>query len=278
MAKRRNVTATELGYTPSMEGIRGRVQGEDEGQYNRYVQRMQGEQARNLATQRGIDTSGQAWYGDAFKDTDRGFGRAVLSRPEIMIPLVVGGPLAYTAFTNPGALGFTGGAGGAAPEIATSTSPASVAAPTASGAVSGASGPASTMSGFGKFFSKGLDPTSLLMMGLGFLGGDDSGQQRQSFSGTSADPVQRLTAALDAIKQMGQGLQSRGPTRLRSSYAQAPPAPVQIPGLPFQIGGGLGVDPALKDPSLLESPQPDLGNLFGGATAQPRQRKPPSNG
>lgn len=216
------------------------------------------------------------------QDPDRGFGRAILSKPEIMIPLVVGGGLLTGAATAPGGFSsvFGGGGAGAAPEIAISTTPASVAAPTASGAVSGAAGPASTMSGFGKFFSKGLDPTSLLMMGLGFLGGDDSGQERQSFSGTTADPVQRLTAALDAIKSMGTGLSSRGPTRLRSSYAQAPPAPVQIPGLPFQIGGGLGVDPALKDPSLLESPAlpPELGNVFAGPQAQPRQRKPPTNG
>lgn len=208
------------------------------------------------------------------QDPDRGFGRAVLSRPEFMIPLVVGGPLAYAALSGAPA------AAAAAPEISVSSSPVAVAAPTATGAVSGAPA-ASSMAGFGKFFSKGLDPTSLLMMGLGFLGGDDSGQQRQSFHGTGAtDPVTSLRAALEAITKAGQGLQSRGPTRLRSSYVQRPPAPVQIPGLPFQIGGGLGMDPALSDPSLLEAPglPPELGNIFGGATAQPRQRKPTDNG
>jgi hypothetical protein len=211
------------------------------------------------------------------QDPDRGFGRAVLSKPQIMVPLVLGsGILAGGAFGG----GFGGMLPSAAPaEISMTSSPASVAAPTASGAVTGAGAP-SSMAGFGKFFSKGLDPTSLLMMGLSFLGGDE-GQERQSFAGQgSADPIKALQSLLDGTNSMGRALQSRGPTRLRSSAVQKGPEPVQIPGLPFQIGGGLGVDPALADPSLLEQAMPDVGDPFGEAprTAQPRQRKPSNNG
>jgi hypothetical protein len=36
---------------------------------------------------------------------------------------------------------------------------------------------------------------------------------------------------------------------------------VQIPGLNFQIGGGLGMDPALTDPSMLSSGG-QMGNMF----------------
>ena len=112
--------------------------------------------------------------------------------------------------------------------------------------------------GLGKVFGGAkpkIDPTMAAMLGLSFLdGGGEEQQQMQSFRnpGSNADPVQSLEQALEGILRTGQGLQGRGPVKLRSSYVQAPPAPISLKGIPFQIGGGLGRDPALDDPSLLE--------------------------
>lgn len=58
------------------------------------------------------------------QDPDRGFGRAVLSKPGLMVPLVLGGGLGLSALLGPSATG---------PEIAATTSPlGSVSTPTAS--------------------------------------------------------------------------------------------------------------------------------------------------
>lgn len=137
----------------------------------------------------------------------------------------------------------------------------------------------------GKIFGKdGLDPTALALGGMSLLGGEEVDDPKLSLRGTSADPVMRMTEALDAIKNMTSGLQERGPIKLRSSYVPEPPSPVSIPGIPFQIGGGLGRDPALKDPSLLEGQAAAFPDLFGGpGSALPRDmnpnpRKPNNNG
>jgi hypothetical protein len=101
-----------------------------------------------------------------------------------------------------------------------------------------------------------IDPTMAAMMGLSFLGGgdEDPNDPMKSFEqpGANTDPKHSLNQALEAVLRTGQGLQGRGPVRLRSSVVQPGPAPVQLKGIPFQIGGGLGRDPALADPSLLE--------------------------
>lgn len=276
------VTGEQLGFIP--QPVRPRVPGESADQYKGYTQRMQGHQARELAYQQGYDTSGMAWDGKQFNDVNNVHW---WQNPAVMGPIIVGASSLGAGLLASPASAPAAVTGATAPEITLSTSPFSAALPSASGAASsaGAGAGASSMAGFGKFFSKGLDPTSLLMMGLSMFGGDE-GQERRSFAGKSgADPIEALRQALAATNSLGQGLQSRGPTRLRSSYVQKGPAPVQIPGLPFQIGGGLGVDPALADPSLLESAaMPDLGgnNPFGPRTAeprtQPRQRKPQENG
>lgn len=101
----------------------------------------------------------------------------------------------------------------------------------------------------GKVFNRqtGIDPTMLALSGLSMLGGD--GNQRQSFEGKgAADPVAALQSSLASINAVGQGIQnSKFKLRPPPSYS---PKPVTIPGLGFQIGGGLATDPALADPTL----------------------------
>jgi len=46
---------------------------------------------------------------------------------------------------------------------------------------------------------------------------------------------------------------SMNPVQLRSSYVQGGSAPIDVPGVPFKIGEGMGQDPALLDPTLLTS-------------------------
>lgn len=141
--------------------------------------------------------------------------------------------------------------------LASSSIPVSMGMSGAGAVAPGAASGGSMLGGFGGILSKifgkgGLDPTMLAMMGLSAFGGDDSGQERESFSGAGlADPKDALNRALSAVHRMGQGLGSRGPTKLRA-VAPPPPEPVSIPGLGFQIGGGLGRDPALANPELLE--------------------------
>lgn len=127
--------------------------------------------------------------------------------------------------------------------------------------------------GLGKVFGKGskLDPTQMALGGLSALfGGDDGPPPLNSFhkgvdSGAArlVDPIQALYNAINASNNLGVGLNNRlqQGVNLRSSYVQPGPAPVSIPGLGFQIGGGLGTDPAFKDPSLLNLPFE--GDLFG---------------
>jgi hypothetical protein len=218
------------------------------------------------------------------QDPDRGFGRAILSKPQIMVPLVLGsGILAGGAFGGGFGGMLPGGGGGAstaasvAPEISVSSSQVTPAVTSAAAAGGPSTSGGSALAGFGKLFGgKGLDPTALLLTGLSLFGGDE-GQERQSFSGTDVDPVATLKKALGAITSMGANLGSRGPTKLRSSVVQPGPSPVQIPGLPFQIGGGLGVDPALANPSLLETQNP-LPDPFAPQQAVPRTRQRNPNG
>jgi hypothetical protein len=127
----------------------------------------------------------------------------------------------------------------------------------------------------------GLDPTMMILGALSMLGGDGG---PNSFKGTGADPVKAMEAQLSDIRSLGQGLQNRGPAKLsRRSVVQPGPEPVNIPGLNFQIGGGLGKDLALEDPTLLEGPDTQFDGLFGAGTqgpAQPRQvrQRDPNNG
>lgn len=144
---------------------------------------------------------------------------------------------------------------------------------------------------WGKIFGKnGIDPTTLALGGMSLLGGDEEQfQKRQSYAGTTADPVRSLTESMDVIKSLSNALASRGSRKLSGGGVKTP-SPINIEGLPFQIGGGLGMDPATADPSILEGRNNSgLGELFqhvlqwqgapppGGPQAQPRpvrQRNP----
>jgi len=136
----------------------------------------------------------------------------------------------------------------------------------------------------GKWAGK-MDPTSLALGGLSLLGGGDEQQQRQSYRqpGSPTDPIQALYYAISAASRLGQGMQEKGPVRLRSSIAPPPPVPVSIPGLGFQIGGGLGRDPAIDNPDLAGY---DLSSVFKydpfqgftqneASRLDPKQGKPP---
>jgi len=173
-----------------------------------------------------------------------------------------------------GGLGGGGAAGSSAASGLTTTPIANIpfsaapyinALPTSlgSGAAATAGGAGAASMGFdiGKFLGK-LDPTALALGGLSMLGGDDEGGQKlnsyaNNTPGNLIDPKLNLQMLMNAIYRLGAGLEQSGPTKLRSSYVPGPPSPISIPGLGFQIGGGLGRDPALGDPSLLE-----LGNTF----------------
>jgi hypothetical protein len=118
---------------------------------------------------------------------------------------------------------------------------------------------------------------------MSMFGGEDGPKQRTSFRnpGSNIDPVQSREQAMEALLRMGQGLSEKKGPRLRSSYVQPGPAPVQIKGLPFQIGGGLATDPAMMDPSLLQGRSPQEN----GVTEDPfqnlaatRRRTPQSGG
>lgn len=131
---------------------------------------------------------------------------------------------------------------------------------TGGAATLGATGATAAKTGmnFSKLFGgKGLDPTAMLLSALSLFGGGPSQQKRQSYSqpGSIGDPKEALYHALSATYRLGQGLGERGPTHLRGVVPKGP-EPVQIPGLPFQIGGGLGHDPALDDPSILDTRDP----------------------
>lgn len=115
--------------------------------------------------------------------------------------------------------------------------------------------------GLGAGAKKGMDPTTLMMLiggGSSLLGGllgGDGYQERKTFTNAGiADPKRALTDALGAVRSFGAGLEARGPARLRS-FVPPPAAPINVPGVGFQIGGGLGTDPALFDASILQGRQ-----------------------
>lgn len=110
----------------------------------------------------------------------------------------------------------------------------------------------------------------------GLLGGDEGREQptKPYFEGTGpTDPRNMLFNVLTHLYPLADAQRERlqkGP-QLRQSYGRGDgpgPGPIQIPGLPFQIGGSLGADPALRSPSLGLN-IPDISKLMetaGGAT------------
>lgn len=124
-----------------------------------------------------------------------------------------------------------------------------------------------------------MDPitiSALISGGFGFLGnmfgGGPDQQQRKSFEGTG--PTDPRNVAFNLLAQLYPMLtatqnRAREGSHLRSAYVPPPPKPVSVPGLPFQIGGGLGTDPALMDPSVLHSPGLDLPHMKMGKPGDP---------
>jgi hypothetical protein len=66
--KKQDITGASLGFTP--RPIRPRVAGESPAAYARYKKLAEGEQARQVANARGINTSGMAWDGNKFHDAN----------------------------------------------------------------------------------------------------------------------------------------------------------------------------------------------------------------
>lgn len=197
--------------------------------------------------------------------------------PYIMAAPAAGG-LGYAAATGTGVFGGAGAAGAAgasgaagagpemiAPGITATMGPESIASIGGGVASSGGGG---FLGGLSRFLG---NPGGQLLAGagmslLGSLFGPEAFQRREPFTGAAA-PQQTLTDALQGIRNLGQTLESRGPVQLRSTVSRGP-SPVQIPGLPFQIGGGLGHDPALDDPTVLQTGGGGgLGSAFSNMAA-----------
>lgn len=121
-----------------------------------------------------------------------------------------------------------------------------------------------------------MDPATGLMIAsigsslLGGLFGGSDQQQRRSFAGAGvADPKLALQDALNAIRGFGGQLSQRGPVQLRS-MVPPPAAPIKVPGLDVQIGGGLGVDPANFNQALTQFPL--FGQGQGGQMQSPFEK------
>lgn len=95
-------------------------------------------------------------------------------------------------------------------------------------------GPGGVVGFLSKLKAAGIDPTTLGLGALSLFGGDDQ-QRRQSYGGAGrVDPYTALQSRSDQITSLINQLQSA------PKFEQhAPPAPITIPGIPFQIGGGL---------------------------------------
>lgn len=101
----------------------------------------------------------------------------------------------------------------------------------------------------------------------GLFGGGGSDQERNSFSGTAADPVRMLSNANTFANNFGRILADRAaqPITLRGATVQQPGA-YTGGGMPMPIGL-VATDPAIKDPSLLTlAGNPLFAHLFDGMT------------
>jgi hypothetical protein len=103
------------------------------------------------------------------------------------------------------------------------------------------------------FGGKGLDPTAMLLTGLSMFGGGGDGEDREGFKG-NVDPTRLLQEVMQSTRDLGSRIQSRGPTQMRP--LPGPPKPINVPGLPFQIGGGFGADPMTMNEQLQQMLQP----------------------
>lgn len=118
-----------------------------------------------------------------------------------------------------------------------------------------------------------------LFGGLGGLFGGGDGQERASFenevnNGISLDPRSLLGQGLRNYKSIADAAseQARKPVQLRSAFAQQLPS-FSGGGLPMGIGV-LGRDPALDDPSLLETEGLNINGANGGFGQLPTDQYP----
>lgn len=249
---------------------------------------MSYEQARAFAQQM-IDAD-PTWSGNGtFKNVN---GRAEptaswLERNGWVFPAAAGLGIGAAALAGVGA--GAGGAGAAASGGAAGTT-AGVAMPTAvsglttlpgvatgiPGAVGGAGAAGAGTAGVGGAVAKaagaatgggmGGDMKKLLTM-LGIQGGVDLlgslfAPKPNSFAGGPADPEKVLTEQFAAIKRLTDGLGKQ----MSGGYSAGPglraPAPISLPNVPFQIGGGMSNDPAMRN---MTRPGLDISGILGGS-------------
>lgn len=137
---------------------------------------------------------------------------------------------------------------------------------------SGGSGWASTLA---KIFGKGgaVDGTSLALGLMGALSKQpDLFQPKAPYTG-NASAQNSLESVLGLTHNAIDGLTSAPPTHLHGVVPEGP-GPVSVPGIPFQIGGGMGVDPALRDPSLLTVDNSWLSKFKPAPAAPTSEPKP----
>jgi hypothetical protein len=108
-----------------------------------------------------------------------------------------------------------------------------------------------------------------------FSGGEDpefASFEGERPGGVSVDPRDLLMHGLLSTGRAGQKFEdfASQPVTLRSAFAQTPQSiKGSSMGLPFDIGGGFGEDPALKDPSMLTLPGFDFHGIMPQLAPQP---------
>jgi len=142
----------------------------------------------------------------------------------------------------------------------------------------------------GKIFNQdsGLDPTTLLLAALAAMGG---GQDQQTnlldllTAGDISPDAQRLVNPVNVLAEKNRSLQLLGsqlanqdPASLSAGSIFQTADPINIPGVPFQFGGGLARDPAIADPSILEAQDRgvDLSNIFPLGNILTQEQQDPS--
>lgn len=112
----------------------------------------------------------------------------------------------------------------------------------------------------------GMDPVTISLIAASILpklfGHSDA--PLKSFKGSGiTDPKIALSEAMGAAQSQLAATKARQPVQLRSNVAP-PPKPIQIPGLSFQIGGGLA-DLPFQQPIFPQStPTPSTQAEFKG--------------
>lgn len=142
--------------------------------------------------------------------------------------------------------------------------------PTGPAVQSGIPGASTGAKGFLSKFLGGIDPTSLILGGLSLFGNSDPYQKKQGYNGALTSPENSLGDTLSAIQSLaGQISAQSGQNHVPQSAG-----PVSIPGIPFQIGGALGTDPAMIAPLKLQNP---FGNQATPAQPGIARRRPNGN-